>query len=88
MSENLFPTGHWTGFYTYVPQDRHRMDMHRADDKAKPKGKRTSSIIQLSHRHGACIATVKTRREPQAREAMLTALRLLEQQVRDDDSLR
>ena len=28
MSENLFPTGHWTGFYTYVPQDKHRMDMH------------------------------------------------------------
>jgi len=31
---------------------------------------------------------VKTRRAPQARETMLTALRQLEQQVRDDDSLR
>ena len=40
------------------------------------------------HRHGSCIATVKTRREPQAREAMLVALRELEQQVREDDSLR
>lgn len=28
MSETLFPSGHWTGFYTYVPQDKHRMDMH------------------------------------------------------------
>jgi hypothetical protein len=28
VSENLFPTGHWTGFYSYMPQDKHRMDMH------------------------------------------------------------
>ena len=67
---------------------RHRIDIHRADDKTKTKSKRTSAIIQLTHRHGACIATVKTRREPQAREAMLNALRELEQQVREDDSLR
>lgn len=67
---------------------RHRIDTHRADDKSKPKTKPTSAIIQLTHRHGSCIATVKTRREPQAREAMLIALRELEQQVREDDSLR
>lgn len=67
---------------------RHRIDIHRADDKNKPKTKRTSAIIQLTHRHGVCIATVKTRREPQAREAMLTALRELTQQVREEDSLR
>lgn len=67
---------------------RHRIDTHRADDKSKPKAKPTSAIIQLTHRHGSCIATVKTRREPQAREAMLIALRELEQQVREDDSLR
>jgi hypothetical protein len=28
VSENLFPTGQWTGFYNYAPQDKHRMDMH------------------------------------------------------------
>jgi hypothetical protein len=28
VSENLFPTGHWTGFYAYAPQNKHRMDMH------------------------------------------------------------
>ena len=28
MSEELFPSGPWTGFYTYVPQDKHRMDLH------------------------------------------------------------
>jgi ParB family chromosome partitioning protein len=67
---------------------RHRIDMHRAEDTPKAKGKRTSHIIQLRHRHGHCIATVKTRREPEAREAMLIALRELEQQVREDDSLR
>ena len=28
MSEELFPTGPWTGFYSYAPQDKHRMDLH------------------------------------------------------------
>jgi hypothetical protein len=28
VSEKLFPTGHWTGFYAYEPQNKHRMDMH------------------------------------------------------------
>ena len=67
---------------------RHRANLHRHQEPRKPKGKRTSAVIQLVHRHGHCIATIKARREPQAREAMLTALRELEQQVREDDSLR
>ena len=68
---------------------RHRIDSHRTQQgNSQPKRQRTALVIQLTHRHGTCIATVKARREPQAREAMLTALRELEQQVRDDDSLR
>lgn len=27
MSDDLFPTGPWTGFYTYDPADKHRMDL-------------------------------------------------------------
>jgi hypothetical protein len=27
MSESLFPSGPWTGFYNYRPGDRHRMDL-------------------------------------------------------------
>lgn len=27
MSYERFPSGPWTGFYTYAPQDRHRMDL-------------------------------------------------------------
>ncbi len=27
MSEELFPSGPWTGFYNYRPGDRHRMDL-------------------------------------------------------------
>jgi len=30
MSENLFPSGPWTGFYTYSPGDKHRMDLNLA----------------------------------------------------------
>lgn len=68
---------------------RHRIDSHRAEQgSSQPKRQRTAMVIQLTHKHGNCIATVKARREPQAREAMLTALRELEQQVREDDSWR
>src|SRR4051812_41149126 len=28
MSDDLFPSGPWTGFYNYTPADRHRMDLH------------------------------------------------------------
>ena len=28
MSEELFPSGPWVGFYNYRPGDRHRMDLH------------------------------------------------------------
>lgn len=68
---------------------RHRINSHRAGQgSSQPKRQRSAQVIQLMHKHGTCIATIKARREPQAREAMLTALRHLEQQVRDDDSLR
>ncbi len=28
MSEGLFPSGPWAGFYNYRPGDRHRMQLH------------------------------------------------------------
>ena len=28
MSDDLFPSGPWTGFYNYQPGERHRMDLH------------------------------------------------------------
>lgn len=68
---------------------RHRINSHRAGQgSSPPKRQRSAQVIQLMHKYGTCIATIKARREPQAREAMLTTLRQLEQQVRDDDSLR
>jgi hypothetical protein len=27
VSDDLFPSGPWTGFYNYSPQDKHRMDL-------------------------------------------------------------
>ena len=27
MSDELFPSGPWTGFYNYSPKDKHRMDL-------------------------------------------------------------
>ncbi len=28
VSDDVFPSGPWTGFYNYQPGDRHRMDLH------------------------------------------------------------
>ena len=28
MSDAIFPSGPWTGFYNYSPKDKHRMDLH------------------------------------------------------------
>lgn len=30
MSDELFPSGPWTGFYNYTPKDKHRMHLHLA----------------------------------------------------------
>ena len=44
MSENLFPSGHWTGFYHYAPQDKHRMDMHLTFARGKVAGEGNDDI--------------------------------------------
>jgi hypothetical protein len=28
MSDKMYPSGPWTGFYNYQPKDKHRMDLH------------------------------------------------------------
>ncbi len=44
MSENLFPSGQWTGFYAYAPQDKHRMDMHLTFARGKVAGEGNDDI--------------------------------------------
>ncbi len=38
MSDELFPSGPWTGFYNYEPQDKHRMDLHLTFSDGKIAG--------------------------------------------------
>jgi len=40
VSENLFPSGPWVGFYNYAPKDKHRMelDLTFADGKLSGDG--------------------------------------------------
>ena len=38
MSENLFPSGPWTGFYNYGPPARHRMELHLTFSKGLMTG--------------------------------------------------
>ncbi len=38
MSDELFPSGPWTGFYNYSPKDKHRMDMDLTFASGKMSG--------------------------------------------------
>ena len=38
MSDELFPSGPWTGFYNYEPGDKHRMDLHLTFTKGHISG--------------------------------------------------
>lgn len=73
-----------------TPAIRARIATFRSqqDSTQSRKKSRTSNMIQLSHREGSCTASLRAKREPGAREAMLEALRQLTQQVKEDDSLR
>lgn len=62
--------------------------LHGGGKGKRDAGSRTGSLIQLNYREGNCIATLRAKREPGAREAMLEALRQLTRQVKEDDSLR
>jgi hypothetical protein len=38
VSHELFPSGPWTGFYNYSPQDKHRMDLELTFAAGKMSG--------------------------------------------------
>ena len=38
MSDELFPSGPWTGFYNYRPGDRHRMELNLAFAEGRISG--------------------------------------------------
>jgi ParB-like chromosome segregation protein Spo0J len=69
---------------------RARIETHRAKTGGEDRSKssRPALIVRFQQREGNCTASIRAKREPGAREAMLTALRELTQQVREDDSLR
>jgi hypothetical protein len=45
MSDDIFTTGPWTGFYNYTgPTDKHRMDLHLAFCKGRISGEGSDNI--------------------------------------------
>ena len=44
MSEELFPSGPWVGFYNYRPGNRHRMDLHLDFSAGRITGDGTDDI--------------------------------------------
>jgi hypothetical protein len=55
MNENLFPSGPWTGFYTYGPADKHRMDLNLtfADGAMSGDGNDDVGIFQIRGQYDA-----------------------------------
>jgi hypothetical protein len=47
VSEELFPSGRWVGFYNYRPRDRHRMDMHLEFSNGNLRGEGRDNVGQF-----------------------------------------
>jgi len=50
VSDDLFPSGPWTGFYNYQPGDRHRMDLHLSFANGRLSGDGNDDVGQFSIR--------------------------------------
>lgn len=44
MSDKLYPSGPWTGFYNYQPKDKHRMDLHLSFTNGKISGEGNDNV--------------------------------------------
>ncbi|HWX23008.1 MAG TPA: hypothetical protein VN578_24160 [Candidatus Binatia bacterium] len=44
MSDSLFPSGPWTGFYNYRPGDRHKMELHLTFAAGRLSGDGTDDV--------------------------------------------
>src|SRR5688572_9750786 len=47
MSDKLYPSGPWTGFYNYRPTEKHRMDLHLTFCNGKVSGEGTDNVGQF-----------------------------------------
>jgi hypothetical protein len=47
MSDKLYPSGPWTGFYNYQPKDKHRMDLHLTFSNGKISGEGNDNVGQF-----------------------------------------
>ena len=59
MSDDMFPSGPWTGFYNYRPGDRHRMDLQLTFANGIMSGDGVDDIGRF---------TIKGRYNPEKRE--------------------
>ena len=49
MSDDIFPTGPWTGFYNYTgPKDKHRMDLQLTFSRGRISGEGNDDIGRFS----------------------------------------
>lgn len=59
----------------------------RKSTAAQPRRQGKAAVVQFTEKVGNCVATVKAKRGDEARGEMLEALRFLEKQVRDAESV-
>lgn len=48
MTDPLFPSGPWTGFYTYRPEDRHRQDLRLTFEVGRLTGSGSDDVGPFS----------------------------------------
>ena len=44
MSDKMYPSGPWTGFYNYQPKDKHRMDLHLSFTNGRITGEGNDNV--------------------------------------------
>ena len=44
MSDKMYPSGPWTGFYNYQPKDKHRMDLHLSFTNGRITGEGSDDV--------------------------------------------
>jgi len=57
MSEDLFPSGPWVGFYNYRPGDRHRMELNLTFAKGSMTGTGKDDVGEFLIKGKYCVET-------------------------------
>ena len=59
MSDKMYPSGPWTGFYNYQPKDKHRMDLHLSFTNGRISGEGNDNVGAFTIKGEYCAASAE-----------------------------